>query len=165
MLATERLRFEAWRRDDLPLLYDLHVDPRVQPSYAEAPGKWTMEGIERRLNGYLDEQDKFGFTKWKLVLQDGTFIGRAGWSPFDEGSIEIGYAIKPQYWGQGYASEAANALVTWAREMRPDCKLVGFALPGNDASRRVLIKMGMVFVDRREISGTKYSFYELRDRY
>jgi [ribosomal protein S5]-alanine N-acetyltransferase len=82
MLETGRLRFETWKPEDKDLLFELHADPRVQTSYAPGPNKWTAEGIERRLAGYMEEQAKFGFTKWKLCLAvDGTFIGRAGWSP------------------------------------------------------------------------------------
>jgi [ribosomal protein S5]-alanine N-acetyltransferase len=164
MLTTERLRFETWRPEDHKLLFELHADPRVQTSYAPGPHKWTMAGIDRRLNGYMEEQENFGFTKWKLSLSDGTFIGRAGWSPWKEAALEIGYAIKPQFWNNGYASEAAQALVTWARAHRPNDSLVGYALPHNETSRRILERIGMEFVDYRDIAGAEFAFYEIKTR-
>jgi [ribosomal protein S5]-alanine N-acetyltransferase len=161
MLTTERLRFENWRNEDLDLLYDLHVDPRVQISYAPGPHKWTTEGIKKRLAGYMAEQQNHGHTKWKLGLHDGTFIGRAGWSPAgEEAKIEIGYAIKPEFWNNGYASEAALALLSWAQTHQPHKTLVGFALPNNVASLRILEKLGMTYLDHRIIAGAEFAYYQ-----
>lgn len=162
MLRTERLCFEAWQTEDKALLFELHSDPRVQTAYVPDPKKWTMAGIERRLNGYMNEHARFGITKWKLKLPDGTFIGRAGWSPWEENSLEIGYAIKPEFWRNGYASEAAFALVSWAKVHHPPNELVGFALPDNLGSRRVLEKIGMKFSDFREIAGASFAYYTIR---
>jgi [ribosomal protein S5]-alanine N-acetyltransferase len=161
MLTTNRLRFETWRQEDVDLLFELHADPRVQTSYAPGRHKWTIEGINRRLTEYMQEQTGFGFTKWKLSLSDGTFIGRAGWSPWEEATLEIGYAIKPQFWGNGYASEAAQTLLSWARANRPFDYLVGFALPSNLASLKILEKMGMELLDYREIAAAKFAYYKL----
>ncbi len=110
----------------------------------------------------MNEQASAGFTKWKLSLSDGTFIGRAGWSPWEEDSLEIGYAVKPQFWNKGYASEAAVALMAWAKVHRPRESLVGFALPGNVASRRILEKIGMEFLDYREIAGAAFVYYQYK---
>jgi ribosomal-protein-alanine N-acetyltransferase len=162
MLMTERLRFETWKSEDLDLLFELHADPRVQTSYAPGPNKWTMEAINLRLTRYLEEQANFGFTKWKLSLSDGTFIGRAGWSPWEEATLEIGYAIKPQFWNNGYASEAARALLAWGQTHRKQNSFAGFALPNNVASRRILEKLGMEFVDYRDIAGAAFAYYELK---
>jgi [ribosomal protein S5]-alanine N-acetyltransferase len=163
MLTTERLRLETWRTDDLDLLYDLHADPRVQAAYAPGPYKWTTDGIKKRLAEYMAEQQNYGFTKWKLCLPDGTFIGRAGWSPWGRNELEIGYAIKPDFWNNGYASEAAIALLSWAQAHHPQQTLVGFALPNNGASLRVLEKLGMTFVDRRVIAGAEFAYYEVKN--
>mgnify|MGYP002085118139 CR=1 FL=1 len=162
MLMTERLRFETWKREDKDLLFELHADPRMQKSYAPGPNKWTIQAIELRLTGYMEEQANFGFTKWKLCLSDGTFIGRAGWSPWGKATLEIGYAIKPQFWNNGYASEAASALLAWGQAHHPHDTLVGFALSNNSASRRILEKIGMKFVDYRTIAGVDNAYYELK---
>jgi RimJ/RimL family protein N-acetyltransferase len=162
MLTTERLRFQTWRIEDLNLLFDLHSDPRVQVAYAPGPHKWTMDGIKKRLTGYMAEQNNHGHTKWKLSLSDGTFIGRAGWSPWEENELEIGYAIKPQFWNNGYASEAALALLSWAQTRHPHKTLVGFALPNNAASLRILEKLGMTFLDHRIIAGAEFAYYQFK---
>ena len=161
VLTTKRLRFDRWIEDDFDDLYALHADPLVQPSYGPGPEKWTRAGIADRLATYLAEQDEQGFTKWRLGLADGTFIGRGGWSPWAAGTLELGYAVVPGQWGHGYASEAALALVDWGRANRPRDRLVGFALTHNAASRAILLKIGMAFVDYREIAGVENAYYAL----
>lgn len=79
--TSARLRFDRWRPEDFELLYELHSDSRVQTGFASGPEAWTKDGIRKRLDDYIAEQERFGITKWKLSLLDGTFIGRGGWSP------------------------------------------------------------------------------------
>ena len=159
MLLTERLRFETWRLEDSDLLFDLHADARVKRGYP-AEYQWTTEATQSRLASYMKEQVDFGYTKWKLCLHDGTFIGRAGWSPWGELKAELGYALKPQYWNQGYAHEAASALLTWCQVNHPRVRLVGFALTSNVPSRRILEKIGMKLIDFRIIGDHENAFYE-----
>ncbi len=158
IFESERLRFDAWRAEDLPLLYALHADPAVQTGYSVGPEAWTWAGLERRLTSFIDEQRRFGLTKWKLSLRDGPFIGRAGWSPHADG-LELGYAVMPAFQGRGFAREAAVASIAWARHHRPSEDLVAFALVGNSASRRVLETAGMRLVDERMVHGALHAFF------
>ncbi|MFM5924536.1 MAG: GNAT family N-acetyltransferase [Novosphingobium sp.] len=164
VLRSKRLVFQTWVPEDECLLFDLHSDLRVQKSYAPGPEKWTRAGIAKRFGEYREEQANFGLTKWKVSLLDGTFAGRGGWSPWGEGTLEIGYAFKPEFWGFGLASEAAEALLGWALQHRVDSQLVGFALTDNAASRRILEKLGMEFVDLRQIGGIENAYYSFPER-
>jgi len=162
ILRTKRLKLETWifADSDIDELHDLHGDPRVQVSYAPGPEKWTREGIAKRLSDYCEEQDRFGLTKWRVTIDDGTFVGRAGWSPWGRNRLGIGYAFKPAFWGMGLATEAAEALMEWAGRNRSDEKLVGFALIDNHASQHILRKLGMSFVDVRDIGGVPNAYFE-----
>ncbi|WEK41657.1 MAG: GNAT family N-acetyltransferase [Candidatus Sphingomonas colombiensis] len=159
--TSPRLKFETWAADDFDDLFDLHSDPRVQTSYGPSPEKWTKAGIRARLDGYIGEQRLLGLTKWKVSLLDGTFIGRAGWSPWGPQTLEIGYAFKPEFWNCGYGIEAARAVTTWAVTNRSNDRLVGFALTHNTASRHILERIGMSFVDYRDIAGVENAYYEM----
>ena len=75
---------------------------------------------------------------------DERVIGSAAFkgAPDDEGVVEIAYGIAPSYRGQGYATEAAKALLSFALE-RVDVKAIrAHTRPENDASGRVLTKCG-----------------------
>lgn len=80
----------------------------------------------------------------RVVIGDAGFMG----PPDASGSVELGYSIVPAYRRQGYAVEAARALLEWALA-RPDVTRVGAeCFPDNAASIRVLEKIGMSLVEQ-----------------
>jgi RimJ/RimL family protein N-acetyltransferase len=62
-------------------------------------------------------------------------------------------------WGQGYATEAAGALLDWIYRVEPVDHVIGFAVAEHGASRRVLEKAGMVFTGIRNVDGIPNAFY------
>ena len=147
ILESERLVFEPFTADDLPLIVELHSDPDVQRYMG---GKWSDEDMRDTLARFLSEQAALGHTKWKASLRDGTFVGRAGVSPFprthDPAGVperELGYCFKKACWGQGFATEAATAVRDWFFAKTGHDHLIGFTDPENLASQRVLRKIGM----------------------
>ena len=83
----------------------------------------------------------------RLVLErasDGAFLGWCalnGWNP-DHRSASLGYCLAQDAWGQGYATEAARALLEWAFEALPLNRVQAEADTRNPASARVLEKLG-----------------------
>jgi ribosomal-protein-alanine N-acetyltransferase len=159
ILETERLVFHPFTADDFGVLAGLHSDPEVQRHLG---GMWTDEIIQHRLDIYVSDQAELGYSKWKAYLRDGTFVGRAGVT-VDRQIIEpeLGYSFVRAAWGQGLASEAAQGIVDWMFEETPVSGLIGFATVGNAASRRVLEKVGMMFLDERELHGELCAYYRL----
>lgn len=149
ILETERLVFHPFTDADLPLLMDLHSDPEVQrfmsPDGLPMPEVVAQETLDR----FVWEQAHAGFSKWKAFLRDGTFVGRAGVSPFPRRGPErgrdqeIGYAFKRAWWGSGLATEAAIAVRDLFFANTAHGHLIGFTDPGNHASQRILVKIGM----------------------
>jgi ribosomal-protein-alanine N-acetyltransferase len=145
VLETSRLLLCTWRDGDLDDLVWLHS--QVDASrYLSRDGKpWTREDAAGRMAGWVEEYLQFGLTKLKLVRrEDGRFIGRAGLSLFAAtGQFELGYAVAPEFWGQGYASEITGALpgLFFDRNIRD--QFIAFAHVDNAASLKVLEKIGM----------------------
>ena len=109
ILQSERLIFHPFTADDYALLADLHSDPEVQRTLG---GMWDDATIRARLDHFVQEQAERGHSKWKVFTREGDFIGRAGVSFFERtGELELGYTLARRFWGQGYASEAAAALL------------------------------------------------------
>lgn len=145
IIETDRLRFTPFAPGDLTLFRDLHSDPEVQ-RFMSPDGLAMPEEIAReQLARQIETQARFGFSKWKLCLKDGRFIGRAGLSPFERtNEVELGYVLKQDMWGQGFATEAAAAVARWAFTYLPIDHLIAFTHPQNAASQRVLTKAGML---------------------
>jgi len=154
VLETRRLLFEPFTIDDLPLLIKLHGDAEVQRYLG---GHWTSEAVERNLRQQIYDQQEVGFSKWKVTLRGGEFIGKAGIQPFPrEGAMrgaenEMGCALLPSGWGKGIATETAGAIMDWYFEMTNFDVLAAFAEPQNIASQAVLRKLGFSFVGVHDI--------------
>lgn len=80
-----------------------------------------------------------------------TAVGQMGCKglPDEHGMVEIGYGINPSFWGRGYATEAAQALVEWLKNQQSVKYIKAETLPDNVASRRVLEKTGFSQISTR----------------
>jgi RimJ/RimL family protein N-acetyltransferase len=105
----------------------------------------TAAYLERNLAHWTDR----GFGIWILrERQSGAVVGRAGLRHLEvEGidEVELGYALFPEYWGRGLATEIAHACVTLGREQLHLPSIVAIALPSNQASQRVMAKVGLAY--------------------
>jgi RimJ/RimL family protein N-acetyltransferase len=138
---------------DAAQLAGLHGDPRVmrhiddgRPVPREVVVGETLPVI---LSGYRTPGPGYGF--WAAVEKRtqaflGWFSLRPAASVGLSGGLELGYRLLPAYWGRGYASEGARALVELAfTELRAE-RVVATTMTVNMASRRVLEKAGLVLV-------------------
>ena len=149
-LVTERLVLQPFVKADLDDLMRFHTDPAVQTGYDPNGQPWSEEAIAQRLEAYIAEHERQGFSRWKLSLANGEFIGRAGLGWFVEGeSVELGYGLLPEYWGFGYAREAAVALIQWGFATLPISKIVAFTYRNNPRSKKTLESLGVGYVDDR----------------
>ncbi len=90
--------------------------------------------------------DKIGFCA-VIEKQTNEFVGWCGlWQLKESGELEIGYAIAKEFWGRGFAAEAARIFLQYAFERLKPEKIVAVAEPENVASRRVMEKIGMKFI-------------------
>jgi ribosomal-protein-alanine N-acetyltransferase len=149
ILTTARMTFRPFTYGDRALLEELHRDPEVGRYMG---GVWTDERIAAALEAFIADQAEFGHAKWVANLHDGTFVGRAGisvWEP--TGELELGYVLKPQYWGQGLATEAARAVADWTFANTGVDHIIAFTDPQNFGSQRVLERIGMVRLADRDM--------------
>ena len=161
VLVSERLRFHPWEADDFPLLVELHRDPEVQHFLQMGDPPWDEAFLRAKFDGFRKDYAENGWTKFKVLDPQGRFLGRAGFGSFDEtGELELGYSVMRPFWGRGYASEAAGALLDWIYRAVPVDHVIGFAVAENMASRRVLEKAGMAFTGLRDLHGIANAFYQ-----
>jgi RimJ/RimL family protein N-acetyltransferase len=102
----------------------------------------------------LHEPSPLGFAPWVVIdREEREVVGSAGFvgPPSEDGGVELGYGIVEQRRNRGYATEAAAALVAWALEQAGVERVVARSEVGNDASNRVLEKLGLT---RTGVAGT-----------
>jgi RimJ/RimL family protein N-acetyltransferase len=139
-------------------------DP-VVAKYLSAEGlPWTIERMESALDQWIDLFETRQLGKLRVTRKsDGVLVGRCGYSihgPTQE--PELGYALYPEFWGKGYATEAAAGQRDWIFRETQVPRILGFAHVDNAASRRVLRTIGMRETKVAEDSGMTVQFHELR---
>jgi [ribosomal protein S5]-alanine N-acetyltransferase len=143
--SLRRLRAERLTEAHLPVLRSMHRNERLM---ATLGGVRSDAETEAYLARNLAHWTEHGFGLW--ILRDpGTerAVGRAGLRRVSiEGAdeVELGYALFPEFWGRGLATDAARACVTIGRDWLGLPSLVALTLPTHLASQRVLRKAALV---------------------
>jgi RimJ/RimL family protein N-acetyltransferase len=79
-----------------------------------------------------------------------------------ESVVEVGWSVDPERWGEGFAGEAAGASIEWGFELAGLARIVSFTMVENEASQRVMQKLGMSHVREFTRAGLPHVLYELR---
>ena len=141
-LQTERLLLREWREDDLDAYAETYADPEVMRFLG---GPVARDQVWRHIALLIGHWELRGYGQWVLERrEDGRFAGRAGlWRPEGWPGLEVGWTLRRDAWGAGYATEAARAAIDWAREALGARELISVIDPANAASERVARRLGM----------------------
>ncbi len=148
-VETARMVLERLRPEHAPEERRLLLDPRVGATLWSRPAPPTEAEIAGGLAAKVDHWDRHGFGLWLLRDRDtGAAVGRGGLQyTYTAGlhDVEAAWAIVPERWGQGLATELARACVEVGFEQLGLREIVAFTLPDNVASRRVMEKAGFEY--------------------
>lgn len=149
-LRTDRLLLRRWRPDDLDPFASLCRDPEVMKFIG--PGKIrNRQQTKKSIEAFEQEWQEKGFGPFAVeLLESRSFIGFTGLStptflPEIMPAVEIGWRLARDHWGQGYATEAAQASLKFGLEYLRLPAIVSIIQRDNKASRKVIKKIGMCF--------------------
>ena len=146
ILETKRLIIRDMRRSDVESLHILFFDPLTMRFWPVFERSRTEQWVEDNLCRYA--QDGFGL--WALTLKGSDeVIGDCGLIVQEaEGVVETGpgYHVRRELWGQGLATEAAQACRDYGFDRPGLDRLISLIHPDNIASRRVAEKNGMTLM-------------------
>ena len=146
MIETKRLRLREYTWEDFDALSDILCDAETMKYY---PAPYDEDGVRRWIRWSLDNYETFGFGLWAMERKDtGEFLGDCGLTlQIIDRKIrpEVGYHVRRDRWGQGFATEAARACRDWAFTHTPFGTLYSYMNAENAASRAVAEKNGMTF--------------------
>jgi len=145
-LHTRRCVLRQWKETDLGAWAEMNADPEVRRHF---PGLLSDEQARAEAGRCRDGIDQRGWGVWALEVPGAlTFAGFVGLivphydAPFVP-ALEIGWRLPRAAWGQGYATEAAQAALEFAFGRLQVREVVAITVPGNEASRRVMARLGM----------------------
>ncbi len=141
-LRTERLLLRDFRKDDIPDIVRLAGAREVAATTLRIPHPYTQTDAESFLR--MRNEAGFGYSFAITLLPSGELCGGVGLHPDAvHPRAELGYWIGVPYWGCGYATEAARAVLDFGfRELKLQ-RIFAHHFAGNQASARVLQKIGM----------------------
>ena len=165
-VETAHLGCERIRPEHAPEERRLLGDTRVGATLWSRPAPPTDAEIIDGLAAKVDHWNRHGFGVWLLRDREtGEPVGRGGLQyTFTAGlhDVEAGWAILPDRWGQGLATELAHACVQVAFEQLGLRQIVAFTLPDNIASRRVMEKAGFEYERDIVHAGMPHVLYRRR---
>lgn len=145
-IETARLFLREWSDADAEPFAAINADPAVMEFFPSALNRTRSDAFLARIR---ETMARDGYGLYALEVKDGaqligfTGLARPGFdAPFTP-AIEIGWRLARRAWGQGYASEAAQAVVDRAFGSLGFDELVSFTAEWNLPSRRVMERIGM----------------------
>lgn len=128
----------------------MNSDPRVM-EWIDGAIEYPEEVIRSRIIELLKKHEEWDFNQGVFAIHQRTSGIPIGWvalkpTTFFPDQIEVGYRLLPRFWGQGYATEAANSALERARSMGL-AEVIAITLDRNVRSRHIIEKVGMRLVE------------------
>ena len=146
IIETDRLILRTWKDEDASAYFDINQDPKV---IEFLPKALSTQQVKDFISAMNDQYIKSNYTLFAAELKKtGELIGFIGLSYIDWQAPftplhEIGWRLGSLYWGKGYATEGAKAVLNYGFNHCGLEEIVSFTVPMNKRSIRVMEKIGM----------------------
>lgn len=164
ILETKRLLLRRLVIDDLDALFALYSDEEIRRYFPE--GTLTYEETKEELEWFLNGHPHYPeLGLWATIYKEtGQFIGRCGllpWTIDGRNEVEVAYLLDKKFWGQGLATEAAQAILHYGFEHLQLSRLICLIDRENRASISVATKIGMTFEKEGEDEKGPFLLYAI----
>lgn len=146
-LETERLLLRPWQSEDSEAFAQLNANVEVMRYFPHTLSKRESDELLAKFQARFETQGGWGL--WATIEKtSGAFIGFVGLNrpeyalPFSP-CVEVSWRLLPDFWGKGYAIEAANAALKFAFDALNLDEVVAFTTLNNTPSQRVMQRLKM----------------------
>jgi RimJ/RimL family protein N-acetyltransferase len=163
ILETDRLLLREFVIADLQEFFRMESDPDVTRFTGDT--RQTLEEARKRLeDSPFQDYQKHGYGRWAAVYKPtGTVIGFAGLKYLDDvAEVDLGFRFFKEHWGKGLATEASRAVVAYGFGPLQLERIIGIVDIENQASIRVLVKVGFTFERFTTFRGHEVAWYAAR---
>ena len=150
VIKTERLIIKSPELEDVDAMVTLVNNWEITKWLSNVPYPYLQSdgiGFVKRSKQKHETGSSYNY----LVFFQDTLVGGVGLSFQENGIYDLGYWVGKQYWGQGIATEASYALLSFGFDNLRQTKVQAGYFDGNDASARVLKKLGFVNLGRTKL--------------
>ena len=163
ILETDRLLLRRLSLEDAGFILGLLNEPSYMLFIGDKGVRTINDARKYILKGPIASYEQFGFGLYLTALKDsGASIGICGLLKRDDlPNVDIGFAFLPQFWSQGYAFEAASAVMTYGRGALGLRRIIAIVSPDNKRSIKLLGKLGFKFerMARWQANGSEVKLY------
>jgi len=147
IIETERVQLRRLSVDDAEFILRLLNEPSFIQNIGDRGVRTLDDARAYILKGPVASYEKFGFGLWMVETKPrATPIGICGLLKREVlEDVDIGYALLPEFWSQGYALESASAVMSYAREKLRATRVLAVVNADNQSSIRLLEKLGFQF--------------------
>jgi RimJ/RimL family protein N-acetyltransferase len=162
-LTTPRLRLRAFRADDLDPYAGYCADERFM-QYLMAGRPISREEAWANMASILGHWALRGYGVFALERRDdGAMIGFSGLlNPLGWPGLEVCWGLGPVHWGQGFATEAVEAVIDWAFARDEVDELISLIHPDNTRSMALAERVGETLRDEIAFKGKRLRVYHMR---
>ncbi len=154
MIETSRLLLREIFPNDEVAWFEMDSNPEVHKYLGNEPVT-SIEQIRQATQSIRQQYSDNGIGRWAVIEKtSGNFIGWSGLKlikEYENNQInfhDVGYRLHPNYWGKGYATESAKAAIEYGFNQLNLTEIIGMAHQENKASRKVLEKCGLTFIEK-----------------
>ena len=149
VLQTKRLILRTWQDSDLQPMSEINQDPAVMEYF---PSTGDVQQTRAHIKRIMEHQASHGYSLFAVEIKlTGEMIGFVGllhrtreeFNAAFTPATEIGWRLSSKHWNQGYATEAARAVLHYGFTELDLNEIVSFAVLHNQPSRRVMEKIGL----------------------
>ena len=150
VIETDRLCLRQWQASDFAIFAEMNADPKVMQYFPKLLSTTVSNTIAKKCQQLIEEK---GWGLWAVSLKNdvgksGTFIGFVGLNDTHADmsfapAVEIAWRLHKDYWGQGYATEAARAALEFAFTELALEEVVSFTGVINKRSQLIMQRIGM----------------------
>ncbi len=146
MIRTHRLVLRQWRQTDRDRFAKMNADPKVMEFFPSTLTRQESDVVFDRIQQHFQEH---GFGMWAVEIpQEAVFIGFIGlavprFNAHFTPCVEIGWRLASEYWGHGYATEGAAAVLNYGFQELGLQEIVSFTSKINHRSQLVMERIGM----------------------
>ena len=167
MIESKRLYLRKFKPGDCKLLFNLDSNSIVHKHLYNMPMK-TLSEAKKYISELLNQYDKYAVGRLIVFDKKDNFVGWAGLkyniSIINNKSnfYDLGYRLKPEYWGKGIATESSLAILDYYKNHKNIINnIYAIASTDNIASNKVLLKSGLSFITEFTLDGKPVNWYEL----
>lgn len=166
-IETNRLILRELLLTDDVGLFELDTNPQVHQYLGNNPIK-TMHEARTIIAMVMQQYATNGIGRWAVIEKtSGDFIGWCGLKFIQEHEnnhinfYDIGYRLIPKYWGMGYATEAAQAVINYGFHQLQLKEIFASAHVENKSSQKVLQKCGLSFIESYQWQQIPCNWYRI----